>query len=95
MLCCVIRDSVIYGASAVLVKLLPVSSFFIPGSTGLAVSRPWRFSFGVLCQLYLVVRFSLMISIGDVMQIFAEIGVGYLVHFYKVEVCKYVIRLLF
>lgn len=39
-----------YGASVHLVKLLPVSSFFIPGSAGLAVCCPWRFSFGVLCQ---------------------------------------------
>ncbi|KAK0588947.1 hypothetical protein LWI29_007598 [Acer saccharum] len=72
-----------HGASVLLVKLPPVSSFFIPGSARLAVCCPWRFPFGVLCQLHLVVRFSLMNGVGGVMQISPEIGVGSLVHFYN------------
>jgi hypothetical protein len=46
-----------------LVKLLPASGFFIPRSARLAVSHPWRFSVGFLCQLHLVVAFFLMNNI--------------------------------
>lgn len=65
-----------------LVRLFPEPGFFFPGSARLAFSHPWRIPSCFLCQLHLVSVCQMITSAG-VMQIFSEIGVGYLVDIYK------------